>query len=385
MRLLEDEAKARLAAGGVPIPRGGAATTPDTAGVVARTLGSEVVVKALVPANRRSKEGGVLGPLPDSEVAAAARELLGAPIAGFLCEAVYVEEAVTVSEELYLAFSFGPDGLVATVSTEGGIYVEEARSGRVDDLLESPDGLTPDEARRLWRLAGAGDPAPPGLIELTVAASTVFTDDATIVELNPVAITTAGDVLAVGGLIEMDDAALFRHPEVEWRPRGLTAREAVVAETDHRLPGPSVRYVELDGDIGLLVGGGGAGLYQHDLLVKAGVQPANHSDIGAGVSTGKLDVLIEAVLGHPNLSCLLVGYNLLQMARCDIIVERILAALDRFGLGDGSLPVVMRLDGLGADRARRLAAGRPGLKYLPSEASLAEGVRAVLSVRRPWR
>ena len=310
-------------------------------------------------------------------------ELLGARIAGFVSEAVYVEEAVAISEEHYLAFSFGFEGPLAAAAAAGGVEIEESRRGIVRRLLEHPEGLTPPEARRLWGSAGVGDTVPPALVDLTVAASAVFADDATLVELNPVAVTAAGDVVAVGGLIEMDDAALFRHPEIHWRPHGLTEREAMVADADRRLPGPSVRYVELDGDVGLLVGGGGAGLYEHDLLVKAGGRPANHSDMGAGVSADKLDVLIEAVLAHPNLSRLLVGYNFLQMARCDLIVERLLAALDRRGLGNGDLPIVIRLDGLEAERARRLAADRPGLTYLPPGAGFADAVDTLLSGTRP--
>jgi len=180
----------------------------------------------------------------------------------------------------------------------------------------------------------------------------------------------------------MDANALFRHPELRWRAEGLSEREALVAQADRRLPGASVRYVELEGDTGLLVGGGGAGLYQHDLLVQAGVRPANHSDLGAGVPAEKLDVLIEAVLCHPNLARLLVSFNILQLAPCDLIVERLLAGLDRLGFGPGSIPVVIRLEGLHGDRARRLAAGRAGLRYLPPGASLGEAVDTLVRISR---
>ena len=380
MRLLEHESKARLAGAGVRVPRGTVAETPDGAETAALALGGEVFVKALVPANRRSKNHGLIGPIEVAGVAQAAHELLDTRILGYRCRSVYVEEALAIARELYLGFSWGPHGPRVTASSDGGVDIEDSRDALVHLGIEGPAGLTRNRAEHLWRRALGDHRVPSALVDLTVAAAAVFFDDALLVEVNPLTMSADGTFTAVGGLIEMDGNAFFRHPELQWRPDGLSERETLVAQADHRLPGASVRYVELDGDTGLLVGGGGAGLYQHDLLVEAGVRPANHSDLGAGVSAEKLDVLIEAILGHPNLSRLLVSFNILQLAPCDLIVERLLAGLDGWGFGHGSIPVVIRLEGLNADRARRLAAGRAGLRYLPSGASLGEAVDTLVRI-----
>lgn len=382
MRLLENEAKARLASAGVKVPNGAVAGTPEEARSAARALAAEVFVKALVPSNRRSKNSGVVGPSGPEGAAVAARELLGRRILGHRCKTVYVEESVAIDRELYLSFYWDCAGPRVVATAEGGVDIEESSPGLAGRAVADPGGFGRGEAEELWQGALAGGTIPHGLVDLTVAASEVFAGDALLVEINPVAVGSAGTVTAVGGLIEMDDDALFRHPELRWRSEQLTERERAVAEADRRLGGPSVRYVELDGDTGLLVGGGGSGLYQHDLLVAAGVRPANHSDLGAGVSAEKLDVLVGAVLGHPNLARLLVGFNLLQMAPCDLIVERLLAGLDRYGFGDGSLPVVIRLDGLNAERARRLARNRPGLTYLHPGASLGDAVDTLVRISR---
>ncbi|MDE0170283.1 MAG: hypothetical protein OXS29_12340 [bacterium] len=382
MRLLEHQSKAHLARAGVRVPRGVVADTPEQARSAGVALGGEVFVKALVPANRRSKNNGVVGPVGPQGAWQAAHELLDSRILGHPCRSVYVEEAVAVTGELYAAFSWSPRGPQVTASIAGGVDIEDSGDALIHLRLEGSAPITRAGANHLWQRALGDTPVPPDLVDLTVAAAGAFFDDALVVELNPLALLADGTFTAVGGLIEMDGNALFRHPELRWRPYGLTEREAVVARADRRLPGASVRYVELDGETGLLVGGGGAGLYQHDLLVEAGVRPANHSDLGAGVSAEKLDVLIEAVLGHPNLSRLLVSFNILQLAPCDLIVERLLAGMDRMGYGDGRIPVVVRLEGLNADRARRLAAGRAGLRYLPPGASLGEAVDTLVRISR---
>lgn len=178
MRLLENESKARLARGGVTVPSGGLADSPDAARLAAVTLGGEVFVKALVPENRRSRNRGVVGPVGADEAAAAARDLLGARILGHRCRSVYVEESVSIVEELYLGFSWGSEGPRAVASAAGGVGIEESSHGSAGLALTEPGSLVLGEAEELWRRALAVDTIPPGLRDLTVAASAVFADDA---------------------------------------------------------------------------------------------------------------------------------------------------------------------------------------------------------------
>ena len=380
MRLTEDQAKEWLANAGLPVPRGFVAASVDAAVRAAHQVNGGVMVKALVPTNRRKLSGGILGPVQGEDVRDAARRLLGRSVAGFLCKKVYVEEAVTSLSELYLSFSFSAGKPMVSVSPTGGIHIEQTATpghGLTSQLIDPTTGLGVPEADALWATAGIKDTIRSPVVDLTVAAGQIFENDAITLELNPITVTDNGAVVAVGALVEMDDAALFRHPEFDWSETGLTEREARVAEANHRLPGASVRYTELDGDVGLFVGGGGAGLYQHDLLIAEGVAPANHSDMGAGAPAEKLDVLIEAILSHPKLRSLLVGFNELQMAHCDLVMERLMLALNRMGFRQGELPVVVRLNGLGAERARELATGWQSLTYLPPEATLADGVRTI--------
>ena len=161
MRLLEHESKARLGAAGVKVPRGVAAGTPDGAGRAAAALGAEVFVKALVPANRRSRNDGVIGPIGAAGVAAAANQLLGSRILGHPCRSVYVEETVAIARELYAAFSWGPDGPVATVSGAGGVDVEESGDGPVHLGFETPASFQRDRAEDLWRQALGDRRIPP--------------------------------------------------------------------------------------------------------------------------------------------------------------------------------------------------------------------------------
>ena len=156
MRLTEDLAKARLAAGGVAVPRGHPAVSPQRAQTAALALGGRVMVKALVPANRRGKAGGVLGPLEPDAVPEAARTLLGASVAGFQTGSVYVEEWLPLASELFLAFTFSPSGPIVTASTRGGVDVEAVADlpglGILPTTAIDPlTGLSIGEARELWQ------------------------------------------------------------------------------------------------------------------------------------------------------------------------------------------------------------------------------------------
>jgi succinyl-CoA synthetase beta subunit len=158
-------------------------------------------------------------------------------------------------------------------------------------------------------------------------------------------------------------------------------RERKVAAVDAAVPGPEARYVELEGNIGLLVGGGGAGLYQQDRIRAWGGRAANHSVTPpTGSDDRKLRATIEAILEHPNIRALLVGFNYAQMARADIRVNTLVDVIYAKGIDTSRLPIVISHFGAGEAQARARVAGRAGIHYLPRDASLDDAVRLVVEL-----
>jgi succinyl-CoA synthetase beta subunit len=401
MRLLEDEAKAALAAHGVPVPAGRAAGRGDDLAQVARDVLAEagtaaedpsasVVVKAMVATGRRGKSGFVRR-CASGEVAAAADSMFGRELEGLAVERVYIEQAVAIASEYYLSFSFVDDALQVMASRLGGVEIEQTAHEHpqavVSRGIDPLRGLRTWEARALWDAAGIPSAQVSPLADLTVKLFAAFTAcDAQMLELNPIAITASGEPCVVGAMMEIDDNALFRHPAWEAAAaersgpggRALTAGERAVAEANRKYPGGASRYIELDGDIGLLVSGGGAGLYQHDLILQLGGRPANHTDFSPTPTPDKQVALLDAILARSNVRSLLVSCNYLQLARCDIIVEAVAIALQRHAIDTRRFPVVIRLFGPKEEEARAIAARFPGVQYLPAGTTLAQACQAIV-------
>ncbi|MPZ44321.1 MAG: hypothetical protein GEV05_13120 [Betaproteobacteria bacterium] len=146
-------------------------------------------------------------------------------------------------------------------------------------------------------------------------------------------------------------------------------------------PGGECQYVELEGDIGLLVGGGGAGLYQHDLMLEAGGRPANHCVTPpTGSDNRKLKAVLSAILDNPKLRGLLVGFNFAQMARTDIRVRTLIELLDEKKIDTARLPIVIRLFGAGEPESRAMVAGRKNIHYVARGTTLKEAVRLIVQL-----
>jgi len=387
LRLTEDLAKDFLRDRGLPVPPGAAADSPDAVVRAVADMPDGAVVKALVPTGRRGKAGAVRIVDGTADARAAAEQILGTNLYGHTVRRLYVEQRVAIRDEYYLCFLLNGPRPEVLVSRSGGVDVEDA--------LASPDkvtrryidplrGLATQDAMELWLKAGAQGPIVPRIGALTAQLYEAFSaGDALLLEINPLAVDDKGNLSVVGAMIGVDENALFRHHNWNDGAQSETLpanpRERGVALANRQLPGGECQYVELEGNIGLLVGGGGAGLYQHDLLLELGGRPANHCVTPpTGTDNRKLKAVLSAILDNPNLRGLLIGFNFAQMARTDIRVRTLIELLNEKSEQTAHLPIVIRLFGAGEQDSRAMVAGRSNIHYVPRGTSLKEAARLIV-------
>jgi succinyl-CoA synthetase beta subunit len=330
------------------------------------------------------------------EAAGAAAQTIGNAVHGFDVEKVYVEEQIEIAEELYLGFSLHGYPPRVLLSRHGGVDIEQTHSTDPEAIINADidprRGLSAADAGALWCRAGVAEKQSEALGKLTHDLYGAFVEaDAMTLEINPLAVTSGGKLVLVGAMMGIDENGLPRHPEwaaqadgsliAAWRR--FNERELRVAAANREIKGGAVRYTELDGDIGLPIGGGGAGMLQHDLILAAGGRPANHTDTnpGAGIKE-KIKAVVNAILDNPNTNCLLVGFNHQQLTRCDQKVEPLLEVLDARQVDCREFPIVIRLVGPGEEEARALVADRPGIHYMPSGASLDDAVHKIVAINQ---
>lgn len=386
MKLVEDRAKQMLRERGLPVLPGAVAETPAECAARGREFGGAVAVKALVAAGRRGKAGLVRLADTPAEAEAAASAMLGMDSVDGPVRRLYVEARVEIAQELYLSFAFSDRAPRVVLSCKGGVDIEEVfrteRDAIVQAELDASRDLPAWEAIELWARAGLKGRLLPVVARITARLYAAFVAcDAQMLEINPLAIDTDGAPWLVGAMMEIDDDALFRHPELigsSARHFSDNPRERAVMEANRAYPGGDSRYTELDGDIGLLVAGGGAGLLQHDLIIGMGGRPANHSDMSPAPGTEKLEAVLDAIFTNPRARSLLIGYNYLQMAPCDHVIKALVKSVGRNRIDATRFPIVIRLFGPREKEARALAATIPGVRYLPPGSTLEDGARAIV-------
>ncbi len=355
---MEFQAKQLFAKHGVPVTLGIVANTPDEAEAAAEELGV-VVVKAQVKAGGRGKAGGVKLAKTPEEARQHAEAILGMQIKGLTVNRVLIAPAASIEEEYYFSFLLdrAQRQYLTIASVEGGVEIEEVAKTNPEAVRQIPidpgTGVTEDKARAIVADANFPEPLREQAVETIVALWKVFVEeDATLVEVNPLA-RLAGDKLeALDGKVSLDANADFRHPdhaEFEIRDEEDPLEAAAKAK--------NLNYVKLDGEVGII--GNGAGLVMSTLDVVAyagekhgGVKPANFLDIGGGANAQVMADGLHIILGDEQVKSVFVNV-FGGITACDEVANGIVGALDLLG-SEATKPLVVRLDGNNVDAGRRI-------------------------------
>ena len=361
MKLHEHQAKALFARCGIPVPAGQVASTPADAEAAAAGFGGRAVVKAQVHAGGRGLAGGVQ--VVNSAAAARhfAANLLGSRLvtpqtdaAGVPVNSVLVEALADIAAEMYVALTIDREhrGPVFIASAAGGATIEETAAQNPDAITTEPIdptlGLMPYQCRRLAARLGITGSAARQAAAVFDALYRVFTDhDCTLVEVNPLIVTAAGDIIALDAKVDLDDDALYRHPDLrELRDRTQEdALEAAAADAD-------IAYVNLDGSVGCLVNGAGLAMATLDVANASGAAPANFLDVGGGASAEKVATAVGIILSDPKVDRVLV--NIFGgILRCDIAAQGIVMA---YAEHQATQPLVVRMLGTNLAEGKQILA-----------------------------
>jgi len=363
--LFEYQAKELFAEYGVPVQKGKVARTADEAREIAAEFAAQghplVVVKAQVKAGGRGKAGGVkLAEGPD-EAYAKASQILGMDIKGHTVHSVLIAQASDIAAEYYLSFLLDRANrtFLAICTVQGGMEIEEVAHTSPDAVARIPiSPLTGVDSAKAAEIIAAGRiPAEAAAGAALVAERlwAMFSDeDATLAEVNPMALTTDGEVLAVDGKVTLDDNAAFRQEHARFDD--LSSTDPIEARAIQK----HLNYVKLDGEVGII--GNGAGLVMSTLDVVAyagqpfgGIRPANFLDIGGGASAEVMANGLEIVLSDPSVRSVLVNV-FGGITSCDAVANGIVSAIGMLeARGDHvDRPIVVRLDGNNAAEGRRI-------------------------------
>ncbi len=364
MNFEEHAAKPLLKAAGITVPESRLARTAEEAAEAARDLGAAVVVKAQVPTGKRGKAGGIKTADSPEEAKAAAGKILGMKIAGHTVEKVLVEERSDIAREFYAAVLNDPatKGPLVMFSTEGGMDIEDVAATTPEKLKQSAvdvrrgfDADGPDGAVALLDGLDLGDAAAAVAETLVKLYDAYMANDAELLEINPLAVTGSGGVVALDCKFVIDDSAIKRHPGLAGTgtPDKLTELEARGEEA-------GIKYIELDGDIGVLANGAGLTMTTMDVVRHHGGRPANFCEIGGEAYT-KAKTALEMVLDKPGIRSLVVNFCG-AFARCDVMMEGLLEAWDEV---KPELPVFFSIAGTGDEEAIEMLKRRLAMDPLP--------------------
>ncbi len=361
MKIHEYQAKEILTKYGVPVPRGGGASTPAEARELASQLGGAVVITAQVYAGGRGKAGGIKTAQSPDEAEKLASEIIGRNLVthqtspeGVPVDKVLVEEAVAIARELYLSIVIDSGkGLPVIMASEvGGIDIEEVAAKTPEKILKAyidpMIGFQSFLGRRLAFGMNLEAEQIRTAAQLIGNLYRVFQErDCSLAEINPLVVTSDGRLLALDAKLNLDDNALFRHRDYAELRDPSQEDELELEASKH-----NISYIKLDGDVGCMVNGAGLAMATMDIIKLTGAEPANFLDVGGGASEEMVTKAFTILLSDPKVKAALV--NIFGgILRCDIVARGMIEASKQLEI---KVPIVVRMSGTNVEEGMRLLA-----------------------------
>ncbi|HWT29053.1 MAG TPA: ADP-forming succinate--CoA ligase subunit beta [Methylophilaceae bacterium] len=386
MNLHEFQAKHLLQHYGLAIPKGEVVDTADAATLAAKQIGGDAwVVKAQIHAGGRGKSGGVKLVRSNAELRTAVESLIGKPLVtyqnapdGQLVTRVLVEQTLPIARELYLSLLVDRslERVVMVASASGGMDIEEIAAHHPEQILQEVcdplNGLVDFQARNLaFGLGLVGDQVA-AFTRLAKGLYRLFKEnDLSLLEINPLVVTTDGALVALDCKISIDDNALYRQKALA-EQRDWSQDDAKEAQAHSS----GLNYIALNGNIGCMVNGAGLAMATMDIIKLYGAEPANFLDVGGGASKEKVTAAFKIITADPNVKGILV--NIFGgIMRCDIIAEGVVAAVKEVGL---KVPLVVRLEGTNVTEGKAII-NNSGLNVIAAN-DLADAAEKVVKAVR---
>jgi len=363
MKIHEYQAKEILKKHGVPIPAGKAAFSVDEAVEVAKSIGGNVwVVKAQIHAGGRGKGGGVKIAKNLDEVRSYASQILGMRLVthqtgpeGKIVKRLLIEQGISIAKELYVGITLdrSKSQNVMMASTEGGVEIEKVAAETPEKILKetiNPTiGFREFQARKLAFGLGLSGDSLKNCVKFLIALYCAYEEsDASLAEINPLVLTTDGQIIALDAKMNFDDNALYRHPDIV-AMRDLDEEAPLEIEASRY----NLNYIKLDGNVGCMVNGAGLAMATMDIIKLAGGEPANFLDVGGGANVETVSNGFRIILSDKNVKAVLI--NIFGgIVRCDRVANGVVEAVRKLKV---DIPIVVRLEGTNAEEARKILEG----------------------------
>jgi succinyl-CoA synthetase beta subunit len=384
VKIHEYQGKDILRKYGVPMPKGGVVFTPEEARHTALALGGgTVVVKAQIHAGGRGKGGGVKVVKNPDEAYETAKKILGMQLVthqtgpeGRTVGRLLIEEGLSIARELYLGLVIDRSTRrpVLMVSPDGGVDIEKVAAETPERIfkifLDPALGLQSFQARELaFALGLKADQVGKAVRMMNAVVQAFIATDASLVEINPLVVTGAGDLIALDAKVSFDDNALYRHPEYK-ELRDLGEEEPLEIEASKY----SLNYIKLDGSIGCMVNGAGLAMATMDIIKLAGGEPANFLDVGGGANAEQIRNAFRILMSDKAVRAVLI--NIFGgILRCDVLAQGVIAAVTELGV---RVPIVIRMEGTNVELGKQMLR-ESGLNFTTAD-SMGEAAKKVVAL-----